>query len=699
MKTDSKRPATSYHMAPDSRRPPGLRFVKSAQGHPASGSFADLSLLPILWAVIVCTLPHFINVAWWVVFACLFLWTYIALAARYVWPLPGKTFSRMLAGLFFVGAMTTHEGFTIEAFVALLSLMVALKLFELRSDHDRKQTVILCYFLIVGGLFFGDTIEATLYKFFSIIFTTAVLIHLNRPGRGGPSPLKLALLLIGQALPIMVVLFLFFPRIQGGLWGRTHANSARAGFSEEINFGSLTDLAKNNEAAFRVEFAGDMPLQKFLYWRGVVLWDFDGKTWRRGLSHHTTPAKRIKGEQPVNYIITLEPHNKRWLFSLDLPRKIDLPITWLLNDYSYYSWQPVNRRLTYSGLSYLDGVDDSLPAFTTEIALRLPAGANPRSRELAESLRRESSSETDFIGLTLAYFKAQNFLYTLNPPILTTAADDLDQSQIDRFIFESRQGFCEHFAGSFVFLMRAAGLPARMVVGYQGGKRNPYGEYLVVRQSDAHAWCEVWVTDQGWQRIDPTGEVAPERLLANPAQALPAGETGRFLFLPDLGVFGEWLGPVRNYWDYLNSRWNRLVIGYSFNEQTGLFSRFGFSFAGWQGFGTALFTAVAGAVLLVVLLGFFMHRPPASVRDEVAEAWVIFGRKLAAIDLPRRPGQGPIDFQEYVLRQRPDLAGSVTEIVAAYVRLRYAATGGSSSDRSILRAMVKKFSPAKQEAV
>lgn len=655
-------------------------------------SFTDRYTLPILWAVIVCTLPHFINVSPWVVVACLLIWTYTWASVRNAWPLPGKTTLRILAGVFFIAAMTTHEGFTIEAFVALLALMVSLKLFELRTDTDRSATVILCYFLIVGGIFFGDTIGATLYKFFSILFTTSVLIHVNQTGRRLLAPLRLSFTLMIQALPMMLILFLFFPRIPGGLWGRTHAESARTGFSDEIAFGTLANLARNNEAAFRVDFANIIPQQNLLYWRGIILWDFDGRTWRRGLGHHTLPAKRLTGERPVSYTLTLEPHNERWLFTLDLPRKIDYTYTWMLNDYSYYSWRPATRRITYTGLSYLDTHDPSLPPQYKEASLQLPLNGNPKSRAMAEKWRREASSVDAYIQRALDFFRNQGFTYTLKPPALVPTPGNQHPDLVDRFLFETRKGFCEHYAGAFVFLMRAAGVPARIVAGYQGGERNPYGGYLVVRQSDAHAWCEVWVNGNEWQRIDPTGVVSPERLTANIARALPADETGGVTFLPRLGALGRWLGGLPAFWDFLNSRWNRSVMGYSFNEQNSLFADFGLSLKGWQNFATALFSALAGAILIIVFLSIFMRRKPAPEKDDAAEAWLIFCRKLEGIGLSRPPGQGPLDYIKLVTDRRPDLAEPAGDIVSLYIRLRYAGSA-RSHDPVLLRTMVKDFSP------
>ena len=279
----------------------------------------DRHTLPILGAVIVCTLPHFLNVATWVTVACLLLWTYTIVAVRYGRTLPKKFIRVILTVTLSFFTMITHEGFTIEGFVALLALMISLKLLENRQIRDRMITIILCYFLIVGSLFFDDSIVATGYMLFTVLCTTAVMIHINRPNHGLLRPFRLSATLMIQALPIMLVLFLVFPRIQGGLWGRTPIHTTDTGFSEEISFGTVSNLVKNHEVTFRVEFDDEPPPREQLYWRGIVLWEFDGTTWRRGKKKRGPLSSQIKQRPGVSYTLTLEPHNKHWLFTLDLP--------------------------------------------------------------------------------------------------------------------------------------------------------------------------------------------------------------------------------------------------------------------------------------------------------------------------------------------------------------------------------------------
>jgi transglutaminase-like putative cysteine protease len=652
----------------------------------------------ILAAIVVCTLPHFAYLSPWVTIACLLLWGYCAAAVARPWRLPGRLLLRIFAGLSFAAAMATHEGFTIEAFVALLSLMAVLKLLEIHDHRDRMITVILCYFLIAGRIFFGDSMGVTLYMLLSILFTTAVLIRINQP-RGALLPMfRLGAILLLQGIPLMLVFFLLFPRFQGGIWGRTHLTTGQTGFSDQVGFGNIAELAQNTEVAFRVEFAGEIPLQDQLYWRGIVLWDFDGRTWRRGTSRLSPLSPLPASPRDIAYTITLEPHNQHWLFTLELAREIFFRQTYIQMDHTSFRWRPITSRITYQAVSIPDG-NSQVGRRYPKSALQLPENGNPRSRALAEAWIRESENGEAYIGKVLAYFRDQPFVYTLQPPPLESASEAEGRSRsadlIDRFLFESRKGFCEHYASSFAFLMRAAGLPARVVAGYQGGERNPYGDYLVVRQSDAHAWCEVWLPEKGWLRVDPTSVVAPARVTGDVISALPSGETaGMFSFL-QTGLFGQRLQGMVNLWDFWNNRWNRWVMSYSINEQGSFFTFFGLEMKSSEELPPILALILAAATLALILVFALFFRPEEAAQDLTAEAWLDFCRKMERIGLVRRPEQGPLDFLEHICRLRPDLAGQAKALVSSYVRLRYAGKGGEKEVLA-LRSMLKRFHPEKR---
>ena len=659
--------------------------------------YPDRQTRPILAAIIVCTLPHFAAVSPWVAVVCLLMWGYCAVAATYTWRLPGRTFLRVLAGISFAAAMSTHEGFTLEAFVATLSLMAVLKLFEIHNLRDRMITVILCYFLIAVLIFFGDSIAVTIYLLLSIVFTTAVLIQVNQPQDSILPFLRLALVLLLQAVPVMLVFFLLFPRFQGGIWGRTHLNTTQTGFSDRVGFGNIAELARNTEVAFRVEFEGEIPPQNQLYWRGVVLWYFDGQTWRRGFNFQGTLQPSPVKPHDITYSITLEPNNQHWLFFLDLPREILFRQIFLQSDYTAYQQRPLINRITYQAVS--DPLAVAPPGrYQPKAALQLPEEINPRTRALAAAWIKESSSGEDYIQKVLAYFRNEPFFYTLHPPSLETGGETAINSRgenlIDRFLFESRRGFCEHYAGSFAFLMRAAGLPARVVAGYQGGERNPYGNYLVVRQSDAHAWCEVWLPEKGWLRVDPTTAVAPARITGDVITALPAGETAGLLSFLQTGPWRKRVQGMINAWDFWNNRWNRWVMSYSANEQSSFFTFLGVEMKGSQELPPILAIVLSAATLAIILAFAFFFRPNEPKQDLTAEAWLSFCRKMERIGLPRRPEQGPLDYLDYIRDHRPDLDATVHKLISTYVRLRYGGKEGQG-EAVALRSMIRHFHPGK----
>ncbi|MCL7487148.1 MAG: DUF3488 and DUF4129 domain-containing transglutaminase family protein [Desulfobulbaceae bacterium] len=657
--------------------------------------FVDRHALPILSVIVVCTLPHFFNISMWAVIAILHMWGFTVAAAYFSWRLPGRMTRLILVGIFFLIAMATNEGFTIEAFVSLLALMICLKVLDIRNKGNRMTTVILCYFLIVGTLFFDDSIYATTYMLISVLFTTAVLIHVNQPGHRILGPLKLSALLMVQALPLMILLFMLFPRIEGGGLGRAPIQAAQSGFSDRMGFGDIANMAQNREVAFRVEFDGDIPQQDQLYWRGVVLWDFDGHTWRRGGTQRGPSPRRSATSGVVNYTLTLEPHNEHWLITLDLPMRISLPRSWLYDDFSYYRWREITQRVSYTGISYPDSIDVVRGSLGKD-GVNLPPEINPRARALAVGWYEQSEDTRDYINKALAYFREQPFLYTLNPPPLPAGADGAvpgrPENLVDVFLFESRKGFCEHYATAFAFLMRAAGVPARVVVGYLGGVRNLYGEYLVVRQSQAHAWCEVWVDGKGWIRVDPTAAVAPDRLSGDIIGSVPDSELIGLMAYFRGTPLEPFVEPIAGYLDFINSRWNKWVMGYSAFEQVDLFSRFGIDLESGAGPLKALMISLMILASMALAASIILLRRQKPSQDQPALSWIEFCQKLGRVGLERNPGQGPIDYQRFVLRQRPEMGRQMHEIVDLYVQLRY---GRSAGDKEVLslQRMVKKFQP------
>ncbi|PKO86185.1 MAG: DUF3488 domain-containing protein [Betaproteobacteria bacterium HGW-Betaproteobacteria-12] len=557
--------------------------------------------------------------------------------------------------------------------VALLVMLMALKLLELRSRRDAVVVVTLGYFLLLTHYFYSQSIATGLWLLAALWIVTATLIRIH----GGVAAtlrgtLRHAALLAGQALPFMLVLYLLFPRIGGPLWGLPQdAHSGRTGLSESMAPGNIANLAQSGEIAFRVLFEAPPPPRDKLYWRGPVFENFDGVTWRP----HSGLSQRAHVDYlspPVAYEITLEAHSQRWLLALDAPSTLPAESS-LSGTLTVNARQRVNYRQRFR---FASAVDYRFNAAENQAVLErnllLPPGRNPRTLELARSWRTAGEAPEAVIGKALQLFASQ-FFYTLRPPLL-------GENGIDEFLFTSRRGFCEHYSAAFVVLMRAAGIPARVVTGYQGGERNPVDGYLIIRQSDAHAWAEVWLAGRGWVRIDPTAAVSPTRIETGIANALPAGEP-----LPALlQIRTDWLRTLRHRWEAINNAWNQQVLGFDRERQREMLARFGMAEADWHALAVGL--AIASSLLLAaVMLWALQHRPR---RDPATRLWQKALRHLARRQVHCAPWETPLALAERVRQRQPELAGPFDRVVAAYLEVRY---GPSGDDLKPLRDAIAQL--------
>jgi transglutaminase-like putative cysteine protease len=456
--------------------------------------------------------------------------------------------------------------------------------------------------------------------------------------------------------------------------------------------GDFSQLSQSEEIAFRVEFATSLnakpPDPNALYWRGLVLWDFDGRTWQTRLAVPPNPLQAEGRGQLVSYSITLEPHRQRWLFLLGLPRKGPPSLaqveTSLGPDLQWIAKAPITQRLRYQIDADLDYRLDpeGLSAASRARTLALPEG-NPESRIMAQQWSTGLASDRGIVEQALSHFRSEPFFYTLNPP-------RLGDNSIDDFLFRSRRGFCEHYASAFVFLMRAAGVPARVVTGYQGGELNPLGNYWIVRQRDAHAWAEVWLTGQGWTRIDPTAAVAPNRVERGLNAALPAEERRSGL----MTLNANWLLPMQLTWDLLNNQWNQWVLGYNQDRQRQLLARLNPFLATWQGMAWGL--AAAGGGLLLLMMALVLPRLARRKTDPICHLYARFCQRLQRCGIVRGESEGPADFALRAIALRPDLALSIEQITQLYLALRYGET--EAVKLSALKIAVDAFRPRRRKS-
>ena len=623
--------------------------------------------------------PHAARLPLWLsaLVATVIAWRYLIAQGKL--PLPNKWLLITLACAATVGILLRyHTLFGRDAGVALFTLMVTLKLLELKSPRDVWLIVFLGYFLVLTHFLYSQNLFVAAYLFLIAWLFTTLLIAFSQPRAQLPwrSQFKLGATLLMQALPVMLVLFVLFPRISGPLWGLpSDAFAGRTGLSYTMAPGTISSLVQSDAVAFRVEYAGPLPPAAQRYFRALVLERFDGRAW---YAHRVYPMRdALYAQGPgTRYTVTLEPQGKPWLPVMDFADPTTLPPDSQLNtDFSVTQKEPVQQRKRYSVTSFNAYSGITAKADELASALQLPATGNPRARELALRLRAQSRDALDFANKVLARFHNEPYIYTLHPPRL--GADSVDD-----FLFETKRGFCEHYAGSFAFLMRAGGVPARIVTGYQGGEFNQIGNYLIVRQADAHAWTEIWLAGRGWVRVDPTSAVAPNRIEEGIGSALPANEALP-LFLREPS---PWLKQLQLSWDTLNNRWNQWVLGYDQERQVSIFARLGFGIVSWQDLGIYLLVGVGS---IVGLLALFTVGRRAQHADKVARAYAVFCARLARIGIVRDSAEGPLDFAARAKALRPDLAPRIEAITRLYVALRYGVDARVEWVRNLARLVAR----------
>jgi transglutaminase-like putative cysteine protease len=637
------------------------------------------NLLWMLAGLILVVAPHAERLPWWVngTAVAMAVWRIYICAKQ--GELPRRWFLLALALGQTIGVYFTYRSiFGRDAGVTLLVLLLALKLMETQAQRDVFVMIFLAYFVALTNFLYSQTILIAVCMLAAVLVITAALVGFNALRRPMLENLRTGAWMLVQAAPIMLLLFFLFPRVQGPLWGMPQdAFGAASGLSDTMSPGSISRLSQSDAIAFRVKFQGPQPAQSKLYWRGPVFSRFDGRTWSAGAQRfRNSLALRVVG-LPVDYEITLEPHNRTWLFALEMPRGLP-PSSRITSDYQLVSLAPVRSRMRYEVRSYpLFVATDGGERADLREALVFPPGFNPRAQSLAREWRSASSGDAEVVRRAIMYFSSAGLQYTLLPSLL-------GRDSIDEFLFDTKEGFCEHFASSFVFLMRVAGVPARVVTGYQGGDVNPVDGYMIVREADAHAWAEVWLGEErGWLRVDPTAAAAPMRIERGLAEAVPQSDALPLMVRQNLG----WVRSLRNGWEALANQWNQWVLGYNPDRQREMLSRLGMEQPSWQNMIVLLFWSVAAAILAIALwvLSKMRHR-----EGPVQRAWTRFCAKLARVGLQRGAAEGPLDYATRASGRLPARAEGIRSIAGLYVELRY----GRETRREVLfrfRNLVRDF--------
>ena len=628
--------------------------------HPLSPDVRMVGTRELAWLVgslALVLVPHALRAPWWltVLTLCLFGWRLYYSIDRT--PLPSRWLVLGVAAVAMLGVWVEYRTlFGRQPGILLLMLFAGLKMLETRSHRDAAAGAFLGYFLIVTNFLYTQSIPTALLMCAALLALTTTLISFSAPSRAPRANLRTAAVLLGHAAPAALALFLLFPRVQGPLWGLPQdAYSAMTGLSETMSPGNLASLALSDSIAFRAEFEGEPPPQPLRYWRGPVMWDFDGRTWSAGLPASASLVPPTGGSATHRYAVVMEPHNHHWLFALESAASLP-PRARYTVDGQILTRMPVRARLRYEISSTIapDPKTEEMPGLLRR-GLRLPAQFNPRSTALAMQWREAAGTDEDVLSRAIDFFREGSYTYTLEPPLL--GADSVDE-----FLFSTRAGFCEHFSSAFVFLMRAAGVPARVVTGYQGGDLNPVDRIITVRQSDAHAWAEVFLPQRGWVRVDPTAAAVPGRVESGLSRSVSAGEQP-FILRPEL----QWLRGLRYQWEAAAHKWNVWVLGYNPERQRDLMSTIGIRDADWRSLTATLFTVLG--VLTLLLLAWSLRR---LVRpDPVQRAWRAFCAKLAEKGIERSPHEGPRDYAERAARALPAARRAILHIAALYIGLRY----------------------------
>lgn len=632
--------------------------------------YRSLQLIIITLGLMI--LPHVQRLPLWVTACVYLLLGYRLIAERYGFRAMNRWLLPLITVLLITAlAITYRKLFGREVGVALLLLMLSLKTMELRTLRDVMVVVSLGYFLVFTGFLFSQSMAMACYLLLTVLLMTTALVELNRqviPVRAERhywrNNLRRAAAMLLQALPLTLVLFVLFPRISGPLWSLPEdASTASSGLSDTMSPGDISRLILSGEMAFTVRFRGNPPPHRERYWRGPVLSHYDGKSWSRtnvGYDQRIQLLDQtLSDSRSYEYEIRMEAGMDHWLPALDVPTRTPGGI-FITRDFQLYSPARLEPRTPYLVSSSPDIRPTLLEKRERINTLQLPSHASPRARKLAQSWRQQGD-DREVVSRALAHFRTQPFVYTLMPARLVG-------DPVDQFLFETREGFCEHYASSFVTLMRAAGIPARVVTGYLGGEMSRFGNYMLVYQSEAHAWAEVWLEPEGWVRVDPTAAIAPERVQSRiDTSVLRQGES--VLYQADLPALRELLLAVREGWDYTNRYWQAWIIDYNKLLQHELFNWFGLPDFNWYfpGLLLALFSAVS-----VTLLALALFRHDRGKADPVQKLYTRYCTRLASSGLARNPAEGAHDFALRVASQDPEAGKKLQRVTELYLMLRYA---------------------------
>jgi transglutaminase-like putative cysteine protease len=628
----------------------------------------------LVWSVIALfalVAPHLGRIPVWVIGVYLFAVVWRSMVYRGRWSFPGRLVKLALIVTSFISLYLSYGTFLgLEPTVALLLIAFALKLIELVERKDAYVLLFLGYFVCVTEFLFSQDLLIVVYSTFTVLLITTALLALHQPQQHkfNPRTIRLAGIMLLQAFPLMLVLFFLFPRI-GPLWTvPIKSQAAKTGVSDFMRPGDISKLSQSSEVAFRVQFEGAIPNASQLYWRGLVFSKLEDGAWS-SLDYFEVPAteRRQKKPEPVGdeirYDIIMEPTQQGWLYGLRHAEKTQSKVMGTA-DFRLYSPVVLEDEYKYTVSSWPDAVlEPQISQWRREIELEIPKESNPETIALAKQLRLQYENDRDLVNAILKKFNEENYVYTLQPPLLGEHA-------MDEFLFQTRRGFCEHYAYAFTLLVRAAGIPARVIAGYQGGEVNPVNKTVIVHQFDAHAWTEVWLKGEGWVRVDPTAAVSPDRIEWGLERAVAA--EGSFLSGSPLSLLSYrsviWVNNLRLRYEALTWQWQSWIVGYDAETQYAVLQN-------WFGEISARKFAIvllgSWALVLIPVGVWLLAKRPVKSLSQLDKVYLAYCDKLRKQGLERTMGETPGDYAVRAKQAFPVSASEIDHINALYSQLAY----------------------------
>ncbi|MEM1058347.1 MAG: DUF3488 and transglutaminase-like domain-containing protein [Verrucomicrobiota bacterium] len=634
-------------------------------------------------------LLHLSNVSWWLLLAVILLAYWRLQIKRAKTVLPSLFTRALLAGFLFLGVlidMGTVAGR--DSGTMLMVGLVAIKFLELRSKRDYLVISFVLYFLTLVSLLFDQSIVVFgLVMLICGLITANLLAYHTGESAGVWLPrrrlLRLTSWMLIQALPLALVLFVFFPRVQGKFG--FNLGISKTGLSADLQPGDVSALIFDDEMAFRVEFPpdSDRPPPQSMYFRAFVLWDVDASKNRWTQGRTIDEDNEVVGGRMLAQTVTLPATGERWLFALDYP--LDSPPiepTWvgeIKSGHCLRSPRPLNRKVQYNVVSRVGGrlrpVAGELPSYVRLEALEINNRRviSARVKRFAQRMKERGETPEGIVREILAYFRTGGFRYTSLPGTYS-------RDMLSEFLFVRKQGYCEHYATAMATLLRLAGVPCRLVVGYQGAEYNPYGDFYVVRQANAHVWVEAFVPEKGWVRYDPTSMVSPARIAVGPEQVrreinqtFTVEVAGQPIALYNRNWVPEWMDVTLNEadlrWQQVEQAWDQWVLSYNPESQRELLGQAGMSRR--LRYLTFFLVAVIMAGLTLALVWWLMRRKTKAVSAEL-KRWEEFNRLLGDAGAPRRRWEGPLAYAQRAASILPGAAEPIHDFTEAYVRVRYA---------------------------